>query len=80
MFACLSGGGNTTTFDVCYHPEALVRAQRLDAFRDLVALSSLERVEDAYLRSTEQKMTVDKSECTHGPHRTGYICMCMYVP
>ncbi|CAM9948259.1 unnamed protein product [Scytosiphon promiscuus] len=54
-------GGSTTTFDVCYHPEALVRAQRLDAFRDLVALSSLERVEDAFLRGTEQKITVDKN-------------------
>ncbi|CAN0447951.1 unnamed protein product, partial [Hapterophycus canaliculatus] len=41
-------GGSTTTFDVCYHPEALVRARGLDAFRDLVALSSLERVEDAF--------------------------------
>lgn len=60
--AFLSGGGNTTTFDVCYHPETLVRAQRLDAFRDLVALSSLERVEDAFLRGTKQKITTDKSE------------------
>lgn len=57
-----AAGGSTTTFDVCYHPEALVRAQKLDAFRDLVALSSLERVEDAFLRGTEQKITVDKSE------------------
>ncbi|CAN0090223.1 unnamed protein product, partial [Laminaria digitata] len=54
------GGDSTTTFDVCYHPEALVRARRIDAFRDLVAISSLERVEDAFLRSTQQKMTADK--------------------
>ncbi|CAM9954514.1 unnamed protein product, partial [Ectocarpus fasciculatus] len=54
------GGGSTTTFDVCYHPEALVRADRLGAFRDLVVLSSLERVEDAFLRGTKQKITVDK--------------------
>lgn len=56
------GGGSTTTFDVCYHPEALVRADRLGAFRNLVVLSSLERVEDAFLRATKQKITVDKSE------------------
>eukprot|EP00903_Cladosiphon_okamuranus_P016570 g15287.t1 len=55
------GGGNTTTFDVCYHPEALVRAQRLDAFRDLVVLSSLERVEDAFFRVAQQKIKVDKN-------------------
>ncbi|CBJ29402.1 conserved unknown protein [Ectocarpus siliculosus] len=54
------GGGSTTTFDVCYHPEALVRADRLSAFRDLVVLSSLERVEDAFLRGTKEKITVDK--------------------
>eukprot|EP00752_Nemacystus_decipiens_P003077 g2851.t1 len=54
-------GRQTTAVDVCYHPEALVRAQRLDAFRDLVALSSLERVEDVFLRSKQQKITVDKN-------------------
>lgn len=62
VFGPLKGGGSTTTFDVCYHPEALVRADRLSAFRDLVVLSSLERVEDAFLRGTKEKITVDKSE------------------
>lgn len=57
-------GDSTTTFDVCYHPEALVRAERLGAFRNIVAMSSLERVEDAFMRATGQKMTVDKSEMT----------------
>ena len=65
------GGGSTTTFDVCYHPEALVRARRIDAFRDLLALSSLERVEDAFLRSTQQKMTADKSELRRARSPTG---------
>lgn len=45
-----------------------MRAQRLDAFRDLVALSSLERVEDAYLRGAQQKITVDKSESSTVPY------------
>lgn len=50
-----------------------MRAQRLDAFRDLVALSSLERVEDAYLRSTQQKMTVDKSK------RFAFVLHCLFL-
>lgn len=39
-----------------------MRARKLDAFRDIVALSSLEKVEEAFVRATEHTMKVDKSE------------------
>lgn len=61
-FVLAAAGGNTTTFDACFHPEALVRAKQIDAFRHLVATSSLDAVEQTFQKTAGQKVSVERSE------------------
>lgn len=61
--------GNTTTFDVCFHPETLARAKQVGAFRHLLVTVSIEAVEQSFQRATEQKITVDRSESARTPGR-----------
>lgn len=64
-FLCLLldiAGGDTTTFDTCFHPEALFRAKQIDSFRHLVATSSIEAVEQNMVKILRQKITAQRSE------------------